>query len=134
MAPSRGRDHPPAPSVAAGSQSFRLARAPRRSPHEEEVGTMRMMLRMVMDTEATNPLVASGEISKLMMEAFDRLKPEATYFTPQEGSRCAYIVFDMKDPSQMPLVLEPLFQAVHARVTLAPVMNVEELQKGLGEL
>lgn len=95
---------------------------------------MRTLMRVQMDTETTNPMVADGSLQKSMMEAFVQLKPEATYFTPEDGCRCAYVVFDMKDPSQMPAIAEPLFQGMHAKVSFAPVMNLEDLQKGLAEL
>jgi hypothetical protein len=39
--------------------------------------------------------------------------------------------FDMKDTSDIPVIAEPLFAALHAEVELIPVMNLEELQKGL---
>ena len=95
---------------------------------------MRMLLRVQMDTEAANPLVADGSLQKSMMEAFEQLKPEAAYFTHEDGCRSAYIVFDMKDPSQMPAITEPLFQGPRAKISFAPVMNLEDLQKGLAEV
>jgi len=42
-------------------------------------------------------------------------------------------VFDLKDPSQLPSITEPLFSSVNAKITLFPVMNQEDLQKGLQE-
>jgi len=39
---------------------------------------------------------------------------DTCYFSPEDGHRGAYIVFDMQDPSQMPVISEPLFQGPHA--------------------
>jgi hypothetical protein len=40
-------------------------------------------------------------------------------------------VLDLKDPSQIPPICEPLFSTVKATVELFPVMTRDELQKGL---
>jgi hypothetical protein len=39
----------------------------------------------------------------------------------------------MQESSQIPPIVEPLFIGMNAAVTLSPVMNAEELQKGLAE-
>jgi hypothetical protein len=94
---------------------------------------MRMLMRVQMDTDAANPIVADGTLQKTLKEAFEQLKPEAAYFALQDGCRGAYIVFDMKDPSQIPAIVEPMFQGPHAKLDVTPVMNLEDLQKGLAE-
>jgi len=43
-------------------------------------------------------------------------------------------VFDLKDPSQLPPISEPLFSKLNAKIQLFPVMNQEDLQKGLQQL
>jgi hypothetical protein len=37
----------------------------------------------------------------------------------------------MKDSSQIPPIAEPLFAALGAEIELVPVMNAEDLRKGL---
>ena len=39
----------------------------------------------------------------------------------------------MPDVSQIPPIVEPLFLGMNAEVRLLPVMNLEDLQKGLAE-
>ncbi len=94
-----------------------------------------MMLKAVVDTEAGNEAVRNGSIAGVIEQMVQRLNPEAVYFTGSEdGQRSCIVVFDMADPSQMPAISEPLFQVGKARVTLAPCMNLDDLQKGLSEL
>jgi hypothetical protein len=42
-------------------------------------------------------------------------------------------VFDMTDAAQIPAIVEPLFLAAKAQVTLTPCMNVDDLEKGLAQ-
>ena len=60
-----------------------------------------------------------------------RLKPEAAYFVAQDGLRSAMMFFDMKDASDIPAIVEPLFLGLNAEIELLPVMNADELKRGL---
>ena len=93
---------------------------------------MRTMLRIRMGVEAGNRAFADGSLQRNIQSLMERLKPEAAYFFPDDGRRSALFVFDMQDASQIPAIVEPLFEAMHAEVRLTPVMNIEDLQKGLG--
>jgi len=63
------------------------------------------------------------------------IKPEAVYFTEQNGQRGAILILDVADPSKIPSVCEPWFLAFNADVELRIVMTPEELRKaGLEEL
>lgn len=92
---------------------------------------MRTMLRISMDVEAANRAAKSGEMGKVLQATLERLKPEAAYFTAIDGKRSAIIVFDMKDPSDMPAIAEPLFMTFGAEIYASPVMTTEDLMKGL---
>ena len=69
-----------------------------------------------------------------MQEQLGRLQPEAAYFGPEGGMRTAFLVFDLEDPSDLPSITEPLFSAVKAKIEMFPVMNREDLQKGLEKI
>jgi hypothetical protein len=92
---------------------------------------MRTLLKATLDVTAANRAIKDGSLPKLMQEMMEELKPESSYFTTMDNSRTCIIVFDMKDPSQMPTLLEPFFLNLNAKVELCPVMNAEELKKGL---
>ena len=95
---------------------------------------MRMMMKVQMDTEAASLAIADGSLPQLMQETLGQLNPEAAYFGPENGIRTAFIVFDLQDPSQLPAISEPLFSKLKANIQMFPVMDREDLQKGLGQL
>lgn len=92
---------------------------------------MRMMMKIKMDTEAGSRGLADGSLPKTLGEMMERLQPEAAYFGPDGGVRTAFIIFDLADPSDLPSVTEPAFSAGKATVEVFPVMNREDLQKGI---
>ena len=92
---------------------------------------MRMLVKVTIPTETGNKAIREGHLPKVMQQAFEDLKPEAAYFFSDNGQRCAYFFTDMKDPSQIPPIAEPFFMQLGATVQLIPVMNREDLQKGL---
>ncbi len=95
---------------------------------------MRMMARISMPPEPANEAIRDGRLPTVMRRAAERWQPEGMYFTTLDGRRTAYMVFDLPDPSDMPPFAEPFFTELDADVQLAPVMNVDDLQKGLSQL
>ncbi|MEU7483455.1 hypothetical protein [Streptomyces sp. NPDC042319] len=95
---------------------------------------MRMLLKVQLDTPTANDAIRNGTLPKTMENALTALRPEAAYFTTENGCRTAYIFFDMQDPSQMPKTGEPFFLELGAKVQYSPVMNAEDLRKGLAAL
>ena len=95
---------------------------------------MRMMMKVQVDTEAGSRAIADGSLPQLMQETLEKLQPEAAYFGPENGIRTAFIVFDLQDPSQLPSISEPLFRTMKANIEMFPVMDREDLQKGLAQL
>jgi hypothetical protein len=95
---------------------------------------MRMMMKVKLDAEAGSRGIQDGSLPQAMQETLGQLKPEAAYFGPEGGVRTAFIVFDLADPSQLPAVSEPLFRLGKGTVEMFPVMNQEDLQKGLQQI
>lgn len=95
---------------------------------------MRVLMTVEMDTDASSRAVADGSLSKVMESTLSQLQPEAAYFTTREGHRTAYLVFDLQEPSQMVQIADPFFSTVSAKVDWSPVMNPQDLQKGLDRL
>lgn len=95
---------------------------------------MRVMLRARLDTQISNEAIKNGTLPELMRSVAEQIKPEAAYFGPSDGGRAATFVFDMQDSSQMPSIAEPFFLQLGAEVEIYPVMNAEDLRKGLASL
>ena len=91
---------------------------------------MRTMIRVTVPVEAGNKAFRDGILQKTIMEMLEHLKPEAAYFFPERGIRTAIMVIDMKDPSEIPVIAEPLFENLNAAVEFLTVMNVDDLKKG----
>jgi len=84
---------------------------------------MRMLLRVTVPVEAGNRTIKDGTMNKVLEPMLAKLKPEASYFYTMNGQRGVFIVFDMKDASQIPAIAEPFFMNFTAEVEFAPVMN-----------
>jgi hypothetical protein len=91
---------------------------------------MRMMMQFSIPVEAGNHAASTGGFGPAFQKTLEALKPEAAYFlSGASGERGGFIVFDMKDASQIPAIAEPFFLAFHAKVTFTPVMNAQDLAK-----
>ena len=92
---------------------------------------MRTMLKITVPVEAGNRAIKNGTLGKIMEATMAKLKPEASYFVADAGIRSAMFFFDMKDSSDIPMIAEPLFLQLDAKVEFYPAMNGADLQKGL---
>jgi len=92
---------------------------------------MRVLLKATMDTEKSTAALQEGKIQRTFQDVMGELQPEAAYFYPENGRRTCLMVFDMEDPSQLPSVTEPFFTIAGADVSVTPVMNAEDMQKGV---
>jgi len=92
-----------------------------------------MMLRFTLPVEKGNQAFNDGSLGRTMESVMTRLKPEAAYFAPLDGKRSGMLFFDIAEPSQIVEVVEPLFLNLDAAVEIVPVMNAEDLRKGLAK-
>jgi hypothetical protein len=95
---------------------------------------VRTMMKVKFDTEAASRAIEEGSLPELMQETFDRLEPEAAYFGPEGGVRTAFVVFDLMDSSDLPSISERLFSKLKATIEIFPVMNRDDLERGLQQL
>ncbi len=94
---------------------------------------MRMLLKASIPVEKGNETYKSGALQRTIQSAAEALKPEAMYFFSEDGKRTGLLVFDMEGSWQLPAILEPIFQALDASILVTPVMNGEDLERGMKE-
>jgi len=94
---------------------------------------MRVMLRFTLPVEKGNQAINDGSLGKTLESLMHKLKPEAAYFAPMDGKRAGMIFFDLAEPSQIVEIVEPLFSNLNAMTEIIPVMNGDDLRKGIGK-
>jgi hypothetical protein len=117
----------PASSFAAGASK-------KSSLDGSQETAMRMMLRFTLPVEKGNAAINDGSLGRTMESVLSKLKPEAAYFAPLDGKRAGMIFFDMAEPSQIIEAVEPFFLSLNATTELVPVMNADDLRKGLAKV
>ncbi len=96
---------------------------------------MRMLLSVKIPHEGFNQAVRDGTVGQKVRRILEDTKPEAVYFTEQNGQRGAILIVDLPDPSKVPAFAEPWFLAFNANVEFHIVMTPDDLQRaGLEEL
>lgn len=90
---------------------------------------MRCIVKVNFPVEKGNEAMKSGKLQNTLKSVLDELKPEAAYFTAERGQRGGIFVFDLKEPSQIPMIAEPFFLAFNATVEIFPAMTLEDLMK-----
>lgn len=90
---------------------------------------MRFLLKVNIPVDAGNTAAKAGKLGGMIQSILADLKPEAVYFTDDNGQRTAFIFLDMQDASQIPAIAEPWFLAFNAHVEIHPVMVPDDLMK-----
>ena len=91
---------------------------------------MRVLIRVIFPSEAGTRAVKDPNFIKNIQAFIDNYKAEAAYFTPSNGDRSAIFILDMSSSDMMATIAEPFFE-MGARVEMQPIMNFEDLKKGL---
>lgn len=90
---------------------------------------MRMLLNVEFPPEPFNTAVRNGTVGATIGRILEAIKPEATYFTEQNGRRGAFLVVDVARDSQIPALAEPWFLHFNAECKFRIAMTPEDLQQ-----
>jgi len=90
---------------------------------------MRFMCRFRIPVEVGNRLAKEGRLGQVMKSILDEQKPEAVWFSLDQGKRTAFMVINVEDPSDVPAIAEPWFLALSAEMNADVAMTPEDLMK-----
>jgi hypothetical protein len=76
-----------------------------------------------------NAAVKDGSASAKLGKILDTIKPEAAYFTEQNGQRGAVLIVDLPDASKIPALAEPWFLTFQADVEFRIAMTPDDLKR-----
>jgi hypothetical protein len=75
-----------------------------------------------------NAAIADGSLGSTIGSILADIKPEAAYFSEENGVRTAFFFINMENSSQLPVMAEPFFLAFNAKVEVSPAMTLEDLK------
>ena len=80
---------------------------------------MKMLLTVAIPHEPFNSLVKSAKAGEILGRILDAIKPEAAYFTEQDGTRGGVFVVDVQKPSDVPSIAGPSFSTSRPAASFA---------------
>jgi len=95
---------------------------------------MRFLVKVNIPVEAGNGVAKAGKLGDTTQSLLADLKPEAAYFTTDNGQRTAFLFVEMQDASQIPAIAEPWFLAFNASIDIHPVMVADDLARAGGAI
>lgn len=96
---------------------------------------MRMLMNVTFPTEDFNEAIKNGTAGAKLNQILEAIKPEAVYFTEQDGWRGAVLIVNLDDPGKIPALSEPWFLSFNANVQFRIAMTPDDLKRsGLEEL
>src|ERR1700757_3204033 len=88
---------------------------------------MRMLMHIELPLEPFNTAVRDGSIGQKMQKILETIKPEAAYFSENNGCRGGTLVVNVNSPSDIPFFAEPFFLTFNANVEFRIAMTPEDL-------
>ena len=96
---------------------------------------MKMLLDITLPHQPFNAAVKDGTAGSKLNRILEATKPEAVYFTEQNGQRGAVLIVDLPDASKLPALVEPWMLIFQTDIKLRLAMTPDDLKRaGLDEL
>ena len=90
---------------------------------------MRFLLKVSIPVESGNAAVKNGTLGSTIQSILEETRPEAAYFSEENGQRTGFIFADIASESDLPRLAEPWFLAFNAKVEISIAMTGEDLAK-----
>jgi len=101
---------------------------PIQSLASDQPAGVRMMLKVQIPPEGGNRAISAGKQGAIFEALINRIKPEAVYFTQEDGLRTVYFVYTIHETMDFAAIHEPLIQGFGARVYDMPALTWDELK------
>src|SRR5258707_1119926 len=94
-----------------------------------------MLMKVTFPVETFNAAVRDGSAAAKMGRILEEIKPEAAYFTDDDGKRSGLLIVDVPHPSKIPSLAEPWMLLFNASIELKVAMTPEDLKaSGLDQI
>lgn len=90
---------------------------------------MRMLMKIRLPVETANDYAARGKMGETISAIVRQTKPVSAFFGEEDGMRTGFLVVELEGMHKIPSVCEPWFLAFNAKISLVPVMTVDDLAK-----
>jgi len=90
---------------------------------------MRMLMNVKIPHQPFNAAVKDGTVGAKLNRILEAIKPEAVYFTEQNGQRGAVLIVDLPDASKIPVLAEPWFLTFQTDVEFRIAMTPDDLKR-----
>ena len=89
---------------------------------------MRMLMNVRIPHQPFNAAVKDGSAGAKIGKILEAIKPEAVWFTEQNGHRGAVLIVNVADASKIPVLAEPWFLTFQADVEFRIAMTPDDLK------
>jgi len=120
--------------AAAVSMSLLAVSTQSRAAATEQPDGIRMMLKVQIPPEGGNQAIKAGKQGAIFEALINQIKPEAVYFTQEDGLRTVYFVYTIHKTTDFAAIHEPLIQGFGARVYDMPALTWDELKQAFGAI
>ncbi len=89
---------------------------------------MKFLVKVTLPVEKGNAAIRDGSIGEKVQRIVGETKPEAVYFTVENGQRTQYVIVDIDDVKKMPSIAEPWWLLFNADVSISPVFTLQDME------
>jgi len=90
---------------------------------------MKMLFSVEFPFEPFNTYVRNGSVGKLLASILEDIKPEAAYFSEQDGKRGAILIVEVAGAPDITRIAEPFFLKFNADAKFRILMTPKDLEK-----